>query len=294
MAREAGEEMDPADPIRSPDRLAALQSTALLDTPTEEIFDRLTRLISRSLQAPVALVTLVDADRQWFKSAVGLPEPLASQRQTPLSYSICQHVVASGLPLVIIDARTHPLVSTNPAVMEFGVLAYAGIPLVTSEGHTLGAFCAMDTQPRRWTAEELEILWDLAAAVMAQIELRRRARELQPPEQTASPAVTGEAIPEVGAAPPPVTPHSPARDGPLPARSMEAAAPTPFVDNVSGELRNELRNALNGIIGFSEVLADEIFGPLNSRQARYVQNILTSGRHLLQLLDDDPGAATTE
>lgn len=91
-------------------RLAALQSTGLLDTPPEEIFDRWTELASRVLKTPVVLMSLVDRDRQFFKSEVGLPEPWAEKRETPLSYSFCQYVAASNQPLVVTDARAHPLV----------------------------------------------------------------------------------------------------------------------------------------------------------------------------------------
>src|SRR5437868_12104027 len=81
--------------VRDPQRLAALRRQVLLDTPPSETFDRLTRLAARVLDAPVALLTLVDEDRQFFKSSVGLPEPFASARQTPLEFSICQYAVAA-------------------------------------------------------------------------------------------------------------------------------------------------------------------------------------------------------
>ncbi len=91
------------------ERLAVLEATALLDTPAEEAFDQFTRLASTILQTPVALVSLVDQDRQFFKSSVGLPEPWASSRQTPLSHSFCKHVVSILEPLSVSDARSHPL-----------------------------------------------------------------------------------------------------------------------------------------------------------------------------------------
>src|SRR5262245_52186332 len=159
-------------------RLEALRRTRLLDTPPEEAFDRLTRLAAAVLHVPVALVSLVDGERQFFKSNVGLPEPLASVRQTPLSHSFCKHVVASGSPLIVPDARVHPLVKDNRAVTELGVIAYAGIPLTTPEGHVLGSFCVVDTRPREWRDEEIEILRSLAASVMTEIGTRRLAGEL--------------------------------------------------------------------------------------------------------------------
>lgn len=156
-------------------RLAALRQVALLDTPAEEAFDRLTRAACLILDIPIALVSLVDADRQFFKSAVGLPEPLATTRQTPLSHSFCRHTVDGGRALIIEDARRHPLVHENPAIEELSVIAYAGIPLTTSDGFVLGSFCAIDSVPRTWTAQEIQILTELAASAMTIIELRTQA-----------------------------------------------------------------------------------------------------------------------
>jgi len=153
-------------------RLAALRRTALLDTPAEESFDRLARLATRVTGAPVGLVTLVDRDRQFFKSCVGLPPPWCDVRQTPLTHSFCMHVVATGKPLLIEDARLHPVLSENLAVDQLGVVAYAGVPLRSMEGEAIGTFCVIDTQPRVWTDEVLCILEELAASVMTEIELR--------------------------------------------------------------------------------------------------------------------------
>ena len=158
-------------------RLAALQRSGLLDGVPEEDFDRLTRLVTTILHAPMALVSLVDADRQILKSHVGLPEPWASAGEIPLSHSFCQHIVALGKPLVIADARQHPLVRDSPAIPDLGMVAYAGVPLRTAEGHVLGSFCVADHQPREWTARDVAILHDLAASVMTEIELGQALRE---------------------------------------------------------------------------------------------------------------------
>jgi signal transduction histidine kinase len=153
-------------------RMDALRRTALLDSPVEEAFDRLARLTTRVLHVPVALVTLIDRDRQFFKSCVGLPAPWCTARQTPLTHSFCVHVVATGEPLVIEDARNHPVLRENLAIDRLGVVAYAGYPLKTSEGDVLGTLCAIDTQPRKWTEDDLAILADLSLSVMTEIELR--------------------------------------------------------------------------------------------------------------------------
>jgi PAS domain S-box-containing protein len=163
--------------IGAPARLEALRRLRLLDSPPDETFDRLTRLAARLLHAPASLLSLVDSDRQFFKSVVGLSDPWASARQTPLSHSFCQHVVASDAPFVVEDARNHPLVADNEAIGDLGVIAYAGIPLRSREGQTLGSLCVIDDHPRRWSADELAVLEDLAGAAMTGIELQAAAQD---------------------------------------------------------------------------------------------------------------------
>jgi serine phosphatase RsbU (regulator of sigma subunit) len=155
------------------ERLRALERTGLLDSPPSAGFDRLTSLAARILRAPVSLVSLVDDHRQFFKSAVGLEEGL---RETPLSHSFCQHVVRSGAPLVVEDAETDARVAGNLAIPDLGVAAYAGVPLITSDGAVLGSFCVIDTVPRQWTEEELAILGELAGSVVTEIELHQAVR----------------------------------------------------------------------------------------------------------------------
>lgn len=158
--------------IRDPKRLEVLHKLLLLDTPDEPAFDRLTRLASQIIDAPVSLVSLVDLDRQYFKSAYGLPDPWASQKETPLSHSFCQHAVATQENLIIDNAREHPLVHDNLAIRDLNVVSYLGIPLVTSEGAALGSFCVIDSQPRKWTEREINIIVELAQSTMTEIELR--------------------------------------------------------------------------------------------------------------------------
>ncbi len=153
-------------------RMEAIHRFALLDTPAEEAFDRLTRFATTVLDAPVALISIVDEERQFFKSSVGLPEPWAARRETPLSHSFCQHVVLSGKPLVVTDAREDPTLCDNLAIPELNVIAYLGIPLTTQDGVTLGSLCVIDSQPRQWTKEEIKIITELAVLVMAEVEQR--------------------------------------------------------------------------------------------------------------------------
>jgi two-component system cell cycle sensor histidine kinase/response regulator CckA len=159
--------------LTRPDRLAALRHTALLDTPPEEGFDRLTRMASRLLGTPVALISLVAEDRQFFKSAIGLPEPWATRRGAPLSFSFCAQVVSSGEQLVVEDARKHPLLRHSTAIRELGWVAYAGVPLVTRDGQTVGCLSVVDKMPRLWSERDIALLKDLAASAASEMELRR-------------------------------------------------------------------------------------------------------------------------
>lgn len=158
--------------IRDIERLNFLHSLDLLDSPAEPAYDRLTHLASRIFGVPISLVSLVDADRQYFKSFVGLKGEEARTRQTTLEYSFCQYAVSSQEPLIVNDASQHPILKDSPGLTELDVVAYAGIPLVTSDGVALGAFCIIENKPREWKTEEIAILTDLAQAVMTEIELR--------------------------------------------------------------------------------------------------------------------------
>jgi GAF domain-containing protein len=162
--------------LHDPSRLAALGRLGVLDSPREAVFDRLTRLAARTLHAPVALITIVDGERQFFKSQVGLPEPWASRRETPLSHSFCRHVVEARAPLVVEDARLHPALRDNLAIRDLRVIAYLGVPLITSYGIEAGTLCVIDTAPRLWQEEEVELLREMAAVVVTTIELRAAAR----------------------------------------------------------------------------------------------------------------------
>lgn len=161
--------------VRDPERLRALHATGLIGSPPQDNFDRHARIAAEALDAPVALVSLVDEDGQFFKSCLGLPEPWQSRRGTPLSHSFCQHVVAAREPLLVEDARKHPELKDNLAIRDLDVIAYAGLPLVDRDGYVLGALCAIDHKPRKWTQRQVDLLRDVAAAVTREIELARAA-----------------------------------------------------------------------------------------------------------------------
>ncbi len=152
----------PASAISSPPRLAALEAADVLDTVPSRLQDSITRIASSLLGVPVTLLSLVDHDRQFFKSQVGLPDPWRTERQTPLTHSFCQWVVSGEEELVVEDARTMPALKSNAAIPDIGVIAYAGIPVRTQTGQVLGSFCAIDSKPRVWNRAELANLRNLA------------------------------------------------------------------------------------------------------------------------------------
>ncbi len=162
--------------VTDPERLAALAESELLEQGDDPSLDRWTRLAGDLLDAPVALLSLVDRGRQVFKSQIGLPAAYAEAGETPLSHSFCQHVVARRAPLVVTDAEHDPLVQDNLAIPDFGVQAYAGQPVTTLDGEVLGSFCVIDTVPRIWSDKELALLEDLTAGLRAELQLRAALR----------------------------------------------------------------------------------------------------------------------
>jgi GAF domain-containing protein len=153
-------------------RLAALHAANLLDARPSDEFDRVTRMAAELLDAPIVLVSLVDTERQFFLSCVGLGRPWAERRETPLSHSLCRYVVAREEPLVVADARAVPWLRESLAIPELGAIAYAGFPLRSGDEQTIGSFCAIDDKPREWTERELGLLRDFTAIIQAELDLR--------------------------------------------------------------------------------------------------------------------------
>jgi PAS domain S-box-containing protein len=172
--------------VRDPARLAAVRETGLLDAPPEEPFDRLTRLAVRLLRVPATFLSLVDEERDFYLAATGFGEPLASTRELA-GRTFCHFSVAGASPdrpLVIPDTRADPLYRDVPTVESLSVAAYVGVPLVV-DGQAIGSFCAIDTQPRGWTPEEVEVLRELAASAQREIELRRALERARQTAETA-------------------------------------------------------------------------------------------------------------
>ncbi|HUQ26784.1 MAG TPA: EAL domain-containing protein [Burkholderiales bacterium] len=164
-------------PANETARLEALRRYEILDTPAEPELDDITALAAHICGTPTALITFIDADRQWFKSRVGWTEAESSREA-----SFCAHaiVAADGGELIVVDATrdprfcSNPYVTSNPPAVRF----YAGVPLVTPDGHALGALCVIDRVPRTLSAEQLAALRSLRRAVVRELELRKTRAEL--------------------------------------------------------------------------------------------------------------------
>jgi GAF domain-containing protein len=161
-------------PSNEKHRLKVLWEYQVLDTVPEEVFDDLTELAARICEAPIALITLVDENRQWFKSKVGV-----TLSETSRDISFCTHAIAQPDLFIIADATKDARFANNPLVTsEPKVRFYAGAPLVTPDGHALGTLCVIDKVPRELRPDQKIALRVLARHVMTQLELRRRSHEL--------------------------------------------------------------------------------------------------------------------
>lgn len=189
----------PSAILEEPARLNALARTGLLDSPPDALFDRVAQLAAHLLDVPVVLLSLVDRNRQFFKTQVGVPEPIASARQTPLTHSFCQWVVSSDDELVVPDVRRHALLVHNGATRDLGVGAYAGVPLHADGVEPIGSFCVIDMKPHAWDERELRALRDAARVVDGLCALRQTAHvpPLTVEDWQALTAVVGHAMQSV-------------------------------------------------------------------------------------------------
>jgi anti-sigma regulatory factor (Ser/Thr protein kinase) len=157
------------------ERLEALRKYEILDTEPEMAYDDLALLASHICETPMAAITMVDADRQWFKARVGMPVP-----ETPRSISFCTHAIEQRGIYVVPDALADATLRDNPQVTgDPHIRFYAGAPLIAREGHALGTLCVVDRKPRQLTPAQAEALGALQRQVEAQLELRRRLIELR-------------------------------------------------------------------------------------------------------------------
>lgn len=235
----------PEPPANEPERLAALARYHILDTLPELQYDEIVELAAYICGTPIALISFVDDHRQWFKASVGV-----EARETPRDVSFCGHVVAQGSTMIVEDAKQDERFFDNPYVVgEPHVNFYAGAPLATDEGYTLGSLCVIDRQPRQLGVEQREALEALARVVVRLLESQLHEAELREAR-----------------------------------RAAEAAnqAKSEFLAKMS----HELRTPLNSVIGFTNLLRRNDKGKLDAKELMYLDKISRNGLHLLSLIDD--------
>lgn len=164
---------DGMDPVRDPERLEEIAALRLASPETDAILQQAVDEAAARLRLPIGLVSIVLDEAQFFAAHTGLEGWIAEARGTPIEWSFCANAVRSGEPFVVEDAATHPAVKDIPLVRLDGIRCYAGIPLVTSRGHTVGTLCVIGYEARSFGEEEMEALRALAARAVERIEARR-------------------------------------------------------------------------------------------------------------------------
>ncbi len=271
-------------------RLAAVRASGLLDSEVEEAFDRLTRLAVRLVKVPAAFVSLVDEHRDFYKSACGFGEPLASARQLE-GPTFCHFTILSAEPLVIPDTAADPVYREVPTVRSLGVAAYVGIPILV-HGEVIGAFCAIDVAPHAWSNDEVAVLAELAAVAVSEISLRMARAEADrfraEAEQLVEASVEAQLEMEEQAQ------VLSAQAAQLDRARAEADAANQAKSDFLAAMSHDLRTPLNAIGGYAQLIEMGVHGPVTDAQRDAALRISQAQRHLMALIDDILQFARTE
>ncbi|GAB4461259.1 MAG: hypothetical protein OHK0037_09890 [Elainellaceae cyanobacterium] len=242
-------------------RLKTLNDLGLMDAESVPVFEEATQTAAHLLDARICALGLMDQQRQWFKSAVGLSRiglmnELATTRQLPRADALCRHVVESRQVLVLNDASAHPDFADSLLVQRYGIRAYLSAPLIASNGQCVGTLAVLSLQPRDFSTREVELLELIARWSMSEYErnylLRRSPHPLvQAPKEAIAPALGS---------------------------SIKA--------DLIAQMAQELRTPLTSIMGMASVLNREIYGPLTEKQKEYLAIVHNSGQTLLSLINE--------
>ncbi|MEM9673013.1 MAG: GAF domain-containing sensor histidine kinase [Bacteroidota bacterium] len=236
----------PPIPNNEQERLAALQAYQILDTLPEQDFDDITRIASEICGTPISLITLVDENRQWFKSRKGV-----DVEETPREIAFCAHAIAQPEEMMLVEDPQHDeRFHDNPLVIgEPHVRFYAGVPLVNPEGHALGTLCIIDNEERKITAQQIASLKALANQVVAQFELRRKNEELQRQQNT-----------------------------------LEEA--NQALENFAHSAAHDLKSPLHNIIGLTKLLQSQLPAGTTAKVLDIVNHLGVSAQRLKNMVDN--------
>jgi signal transduction histidine kinase len=161
-----------------PARIQAVNDTGLMDAGRQAAFDRLAQLAAKIVKAPLTIVSLVGADKQYFVADYSLPSPFKESRELPIDSSICRYTL-EGESIISSNALNDPLLKFHPSTGPWGIVALIVIPLINSDGHVLGTFCAIDSKEREWSEYEIDVMQELTLSVMTEINLRDQLLKLE-------------------------------------------------------------------------------------------------------------------
>ncbi|RYG37431.1 GAF domain-containing sensor histidine kinase [bacterium] len=246
-------------PVRPDERqrIEALKSYDILDTPTERDYDELVELASKICGTPMSTITLIDVDRQWFKASVGM-----TKRETSLEESICAHTILNPFDMLEVpDTLDDDRFSDIPGVARTPHLRfYAGVPLTNSDGLPLGSFCVLDTVPRHLDDFQREALRILAKQVMMQLELRRRISQLRKIQNELEDRVAQ--------------------------RTAELVAKNDELEGFTHVVSHDLRAPLRSMAAFTNIVREEEDGGLSEQGKKDLQRLEDSANNLAKLVED--------
>lgn len=251
---------------REQQRMSTVTELGLLQAESVPVFEEATQTISQALEIPICILGLMETDRQWFKSAIGLStlglmNTLATTRQLPRLESFCSYVVDSQQILIIEDTLAHPVFANSLLVYQYGIRAYLGIPLMASNGICIGTLAVLDITPRSFSTRDIAFLQLMARWCMSEFEQQRsHAADKVATVPESTPAVSPDIIC-------------------LPSIDQTRV-------DLLGQLTQELRTPLTSVMGMASVLIREIYGPLTSKQKEYLNIIHNSGQYLLSLMNE--------
>ena len=235
----------PITPDNEIERLQALREYSILDTLPEQDFDDITKIASEICQTPISLITLIDSNRQWFKSNHGL-----NVRETPRDYAFCAHAINNPYEILIVkDSREDDRFANNPLITGYpNVIFYAGIPLVNPAGFSLGTICVIDNEPRELTLNQLESLRALSRQVVNLFEFKKLNRNLKESQEE------------------------------IQTRNSE-------LEQFAYVVSHDIKSPLNNIIGLITILNEDQKGKFDDSGERIVNHITESSLRLKSLID---------